>query len=165
MKKKYDLEPKKILIVDDEPDVIDSLAELLEYHKIDSALSFESAKQLLESQQYDIVILDIMGVKGFDLLEIAKKKSTPAMMLTANALSPESLKQSADGGAVYFAPKDKMIDIEAFLTDIFQALDQKKSTWEKWFDRLSGFYDNRFRGPDWRKKEKEFWENKIKTRF
>jgi DNA-binding response OmpR family regulator len=56
------LKGKKILVVDDEPDVLESLVELLDMCKIDTALSFEEGKKLLETDNYDIAILDIMGV-------------------------------------------------------------------------------------------------------
>jgi hypothetical protein len=46
--------------------------------KIDAAHSFEGAKEFLETNEYDIAVLDIMGVRGYDLLEIAKQKGTPA---------------------------------------------------------------------------------------
>ncbi len=165
MNSKNILKGKRILIVDDEPDVLESLIELLDMCKIDTASSFDDGKRLLEDQSYDIAILDIMGVKGFELLKIANSRKIPALMLTAHALSEESLKKSAEGGAAYFAPKDKMADIEIFVIDVLTALKMKKSTWEKWLDRLGGFYDNRFHGTDWREKEKKFWEKKMKTRF
>jgi DNA-binding response OmpR family regulator len=133
--------------------------------KIDTASSFEEGKRLLEDQGYDIAILDIMGVRGFDLLKIANDQKIPALMLTANALSEESLKKSAQNGAAYFAPKDRMADIELFVADVLTALKMKKSTWEKWFDRLAGFYDHRFHGTDWREQEKKFWASKIKIKF
>ena len=159
------LKGKKILIVDDEPDVLESLIELLDMCRIDTASSFEDGKRLPEDQSYDIAILDIMGVKGFELLKIANKNKIPALMLTAHALSEENLKRSAEDGAAYFAPKDKMADIEIFVADVLTALKMKKSTWEKWLDRLGGFYDSRFQGTDWREQEKKFWGKKIKTRF
>ena len=155
----------RILIVDDEPDVLDSLIELLDTCRIDTASSFEDGKQLLEDQSYDIAILDIMGVRGFDLLKIANIQKTPALMLTAHALSEESLKKSTRGGAAYFAPKDKMADIEIFVADVLTALKMKMSTWEKWLDRLGGFYDSRFHGTNWRETEKKFWEKKMNARF
>jgi len=165
MDSKNILKGRKVLIVDDEPDVQDSIIELLDMCKLDTASCFEDGKKLLEERSYDIAILDIMGVKGFDLLEIANQQKIPALMLTAHALSEESLKKSAQGGAVYFAPKDKMADIETFVADVLLALEAKKSTWEKWFDRLGGFYDRRFQGTDWREQEKEFWNKKMKIRF
>ncbi|MBK5102539.1 MAG: response regulator, partial [Desulfobacteraceae bacterium] len=82
------MDPKKIikgrrvLIVDDEKDVLDVLVELLEICKVDTALSFDEGKRLLEENDYDVAILDIMGVNGFELLEVAKKRGIPALMLT-----------------------------------------------------------------------------------
>lgn len=162
---KRNLDGIKILIVDDEKDVLDSLVELLDMCRIDTASSFEAGKELLETEEYDIAILDIMGVQGFDLLEIAGVHNVPALMLTANAMTEENLKKSARDGAAFFVPKDKMIDIEIYVADVLEALKTKKSSWEVWFERLSGFYDKRFKGTDWREKEKEFWQKKIKTKF
>jgi len=159
------LRGKRILIVDDEPDIIESLNEILDMCKIDTATSFSDGKQRLENQSYDIAILDIMGVEGFELLKISKLQKTPALMLTAHALSEKNLLKSAKDGAVYFVPKDKMSDIDIFLIDIFQALYENKSTWEKLFDRLGGFYDKRFHGTNWRDQEKAFWKKIMKTRF
>ena len=156
------LKGKKILIVDDEPDVLDQLIELLDMCRIDTASSFEEGKRLLEADPYDIAILDIMGVKGFELLEIAKKQKIPALMLTAHGLSEESLKKSAEEGASYYAPKEKMHEIDLFVADVLGAIDENKSPWAKWFERLAGFYDKRFHGPKWREQEQEFWEEKLK---
>lgn len=156
------LKGKKILIVDDEPDVLESLIELLDMCRVDAASSFEEGERLLEDQSYAIAILDIMGVQGFELLKIANRQKIPALMLTAHALSEESLKKSAEGGAAYFAPKDKLHEIELFVADVLEALEKKKSPWVKWFERLGGFYDKRFHGPNWRKQERKFWEEKLK---
>ena len=71
------LEGKKILIVDDESDVLDQLTELLDMCRIDTATSFEEGKKLLEREPYDIAVLDIMGVDGFELLSIANKNNIP----------------------------------------------------------------------------------------
>jgi len=161
MKPKKLLEGKKILIVDDEPDVLESLIELLILCKIDTASSFEEGRQMLEDQNYDMAVLDIMGVQGFDLLKIANSRGTPALMLTAYALTEESLKKSVEGGAAYFAPKEKMADIELFVADVFEAMEKKKNPWEKMLDRLGGFYDKRFKGQNWREEEDKFLKKEI----
>jgi len=161
MKPKKLLEGKKILIVDDEPDVLESLIELLSLCKIDTASSFEEGRQMLEDQNYDMAVLDIMGVQGFDLLKIANSRGTPALMLTAYALTEESLKKSVEGGAAYFAPKEKMADIELFVADVFEAMEKKKNPWEKMLDRLGGFYDRRFKGQNWREEEDKFLKKEI----
>ena len=156
---------KNVLIVDDEPDILGVLIELLEKCRIDTAISFEEGKRLLNENDYDVAILDIMGVRGFDLLEEAKKKRIPALMLTAHALTEENLVKSAEEGASYYAPKDRISEIPLFVADIIEAREKKKSIWDKCLDRLSSFYDDRFNGPDWREKRKEFWEEKKKGYF
>ena len=103
-----------------------------------------------------MVILDIMGVQGFELLKVANSQGIPALMLTANALKVENLKKSIEEGAAYFAPKEKMIDIELFVADIFEAIENKKNPWMNLLDRLGEFYDKRFQRSDWREKEDVF---------
>ena len=162
------MDPKKIikgrrvLIVDDEKDVLDVLVELLEICKVDTALSFDEGKRLLEENDYDVAILDIMGVNGFELLAVAKKRGIPALMLTAHALSEENLRKSAEEGASYYAPKDEMSRISYFVGDVIEARDKKQSPWIRWFQRLGNYYDTRFSGTNWREKEKAFWKERIK---
>jgi hypothetical protein len=102
-----------------------------------------------------------MGVDGFELLKIANKCGTPALMLTAHGLSEENLKRSAEEGACYYAPKEKMHEIHIFVADVLEALEKKKSTWDKFFERLAGYYDKRFHGTNWREQEKAFWKDKL----
>lgn len=156
------LKGKKLLIVDDEQDVLDQLLEQLDFCKIDTASSFDEAKKLLEAGEYDVAILDIMGVKGFDLLDIANSKKIPCLMFTAHALSEENLLKSAQNGASYYVPKDEIANIQTFIADILEAKEKKKNIWVKAIERLGGFYDKRFGGPDWRVKERDFWEKKLK---
>jgi DNA-binding NtrC family response regulator len=162
METKKILRGKRVLIVDDEKDVLNVLVELLDMCKIDTASSFEQGKQLLETEPYDIAVLDIMGVKGFDLLEISNKKGIPALMLTAHALTKDALIESAQRGASYFAPKDEISKIDLFVADVLEAAEKKKNPWVKWLERLGSFYDKRFTGPNWREQEREFWDKKLK---
>lgn len=152
---------KKVLIVDDELDVLDTLIEQLQMCKIDTATTFEEGKALLETVDYDCAILDIMGVRGFELLDIAKRREIPALILTAHALTEESLHKSAREGASYFAPKDLIAEIDVFLADVVQAHEKKKNPWTRWAERLAGYYDKRFVGTDWRKKQEDFWKKKL----
>ncbi len=156
------LKGKKILAVDDEPDILETLEELLDECDIETASSFESAKELLETTVYDVAILDIMGVRGFDLLQIATKKKIPALMLTAHGLNPDNLVGSIKLGAKSYIPKDKMSDIDIYLKDIFLAQEKKIEKSGNWFARLSSFFDNRFES-GWQNKDKKFWEEFDKT--
>ncbi|VBB42673.1 Response regulator receiver domain protein [uncultured Desulfatiglans sp.] len=157
MEKRNLLEGKKVLIVDDEPDVLESLEELLSDCKVTSADHFEAAKDLLESERFDIAILDIMGVNGYELLDIANKRGVIPVMLTAHALTPQDAAKSFRSGAASYLPKEEMLNLETFLNDILEAKEKGKSFWWRWFDRLGDYYDRKF-GPDWKEADKDIWD-------
>jgi DNA-binding NtrC family response regulator len=144
------LEAKRILIVDDEPDVLDTLEDLLPMCINTKAATYDQAKTLLEEQYFDMAILDIMGVEGYELLKICNEKHVIGVMLTAYAVTPENIKKSYEDGAASFVPKEEMHNITTFLTDIYEAQEAGKSFWWRWFDRLADYCERKF-GPDWQK--------------
>jgi len=158
MAEKRLLDGKRILVVDDEPDVLESLEELLSMCEVVKASTFEEARELLETQYFDIVILDIMGVDGYQLLEIAIRNDMVAVMLTGHALTVEDTVKSFKQGAASYVPKDEMPKIALFLEDILEAREEGRSIWWRWFDRLGAYYDKKF-GADWRNADSEFWES------
>ncbi len=152
------LDKKKVIIVDDEPDVLETLAELIPMCEVTKATRFEEAKELLETQDFDIAILDIMGVDGYRLLEIAKQRKVLPVMLTAHALSPEHTMRSYKRGAALYVPKDKMASITTYLEDVLEALNRGKSTWWRWLDRFESYYEKKFEA-QWKSKDEEFWRS------
>lgn len=153
---------KKILIVDDEQDILDTLVELLDRCEVDTASTFETGRDFLKTRRYDAVILDIMGVRGFDLLEVATERKIPALMLTAHGLNPDNLVGSIKLGAKSYIPKDKIDDIGIYLSEIFAAQKQGIEKSGNWFARLGSFFDSRFE-PGWKNKNKKFWNEFDKT--
>ena len=151
------LKGKRILAVDDEPDILAVLRDELENHgvNVDTAQSYELGIQMLSSYTYDLVVLDIMGVRGFELLSFAVSKGLPVVMLTAHALSADALKKSIELGARAYVPKDELDQITAFLEDVLTLT--YESAWKALFHKLGGLFGKHF-GPDWRKSEKEFWD-------
>jgi DNA-binding NtrC family response regulator len=147
------LKDKIVLVVDDEVDVTDTVEEVLDMCLVRKANDYDTAKQLLISYTFDIVILDIMGVNGFELLKTAVKRGFPTVMLTAYALTPEALEKSIKLGAVSFLPKEKMPDLDEFLADV--VLKSGQPVWEKLFDKLGSFFNKRF-GPDWKQRNEFF---------
>jgi len=150
------LNGKRMLAVDDEPDILEILGEELDKYAVnlDKAGSYEIGIQKLASYTYDLVILDIMGVRGFELLMFAVSRNIPVVMLTAHALTPESLKKSIELGARAYVPKDEIDNIAPFLEDVLTL--SYESAWSSLFRRLGTYFGKRF-GPDWRKSEGEFW--------
>ena len=151
------LNGKRILIVDDESDILESLSELFDMCQVDSAANFESARELLNTQNYAAAVLDIMGVRGYDLLEIAVRRGIPAIMLTAHALSAENFIQSMKSGADAYVPKDKFSDILFFVSDAIRAKQEREKKPSRWFKKLKPYFDRKF-GPGWLDKYENFWE-------
>ena len=152
------LDGKKVLAVDDEKDVLDTLVDLLPMCEVVQATSFEEASKLLESEHFDLAILDIMGVNGYGLLGIATRKNIPAVMLTAHAWSPDNLMRSLKEGAVSYLPKEELINISEYLNDVLLAQKEGRNPWDSWNDRMpTTYFEKRF-GAAWQDTDKEFWE-------
>jgi len=100
-----------------------------------------------------------MGVRGFDLLDIAVKKDLKVAMLTAHALSPEPLKKSYEMKARAYLPKDKLGEIVPFLEDGLTT--DFQSGWTRLFEKLHNFFTERFES-DWEKKTGLTWREWVK---
>lgn len=153
------LQDKLILAVDDEEDVLDIIEEELSESAnitLHRATTFEKAQQYLVSYTYDLVILDIMGVRGFDLLQIADNAGFPVVMLTAHAFTPEALKKSIELGARAYLPKEKLGSLTPFLEDVLKL--NYHSVWQKALDHVGTLFNKKF-GSDWRKSEDDFWKD------
>ncbi len=147
------LKDKVILAVDDEPDVLEAIEDELDMCIIHKAHDYSTALQSISMYTYDVVILDIMGVNGFELLKKSVEREFPTLMLTAHALTPEALKKSIKLGAVSFLPKEKIADLAEFLEHV--VLEKGKPIWAKLFNRFGTYFNQRF-GPDWKEKDKFF---------
>jgi DNA-binding NtrC family response regulator len=151
------LKNKRLLIVDDEPDILETLIELLDMCVVDTAPSYETAMKFIEKNTYDAAIFDIMGVRGLDLLKAAVTRDIPVLMLTAHALNPEMLVSSIRAGARAYVPKDEMANIQTYLLDLLEAREGAAHKRSRWFFRLKPFFDDKF-GTGWREAERAFWK-------
>ncbi len=144
------LNHKKLLIVDDEEEipaiVEEEILQCCPDSKISKAFNYETAAELLKSNDYDLVILDIMGVRGFDLLEIAQERDFKVVMLTAHALAPEALKKCHDMGARAYLPKDKLGELVPFLEDVLR--NDHETGWKRLLEKLEDYFNEAW-GPDW----------------
>ena len=87
----------RILIVEDEADLLSGLAKALreEGYAIDTAEDGEEGLYKAESYDYDAVVLDVMLPKldGWGVLEkLRKQKKTPVLMLTARDASRDRVR-------------------------------------------------------------------------
>lgn len=144
---------KRLLAVDDEPDVLEVVKETLIQCEVATAGNYEAASHFISTQRFDLVILDIMGVNGFALLEECLKRELPAAMLTAHAIDVDSLNRAIRLGAVSFLPKDEMTRLPELVAEIMEGLAQGRTHWAQLFKRLGPFFKERL-GVDWEDLEK-----------
>ncbi|MEJ2222508.1 MAG: response regulator [Desulfobacterales bacterium] len=152
------LEGNKILVVDDEPDILETVIDLFESSQIVTAGSFEDARKKITKESFDLVILDIMGVNGFDLLKACRAAKLPAAMLTAHSLNIESLNSAARLGAVSFLPKGELHRLPELVAEILDDLEQGRTHWEKLFQHLGRFFRERL-GISWEDDHSKFPPN------
>jgi DNA-binding response OmpR family regulator len=162
MKNKSYLAGKRILAVDDEPDILESIQDVLEGAVIDRAEDYQSASEKLKNNRYDLVILDIMGVNGLKLLDESVARNFPTVMLTAHAIDADTLLACVRKGAISYLPKETLPELDELLTALFKAHEQGEPPWKLLFDKLGDFFDERF-GPGWKNKEKAFWSEFDRT--
>ena len=153
---------KSILAVDDETDILESIEDILDMAKVDTAMDYESASEKLKQKSYDLAILDIMGVDGLKLLEESVAKGIPTVMLTAHAVNPEALMASIRKGAISYLPKESLADLDELLHELFGAHEKGEAPWKLLFERLGDYFDERF-GADWKVRDKEFWSEFSRT--
>ena len=108
-------EPMKVLIVDDEEDLIVTLVERLEIRGFE-AVAVQTGKAALEQIQnnpFDVVVLDIK-LKGEDGVEVMKhikqiKSNLPVILLTGH-MSKETNEEGLKAGAIDYIIKPINID-------------------------------------------------------
>jgi len=155
------LNNKTVLAVDDEPDVLQVLKDEISSAApgciLKTATSFEEAIELLVSFSFDLAILDIMGVRGFDLLRraVAHPYPIPTVMLTAHAFSPESLKKSVELGARAYLPKERLGVVVPVLEDILTY--EYGPAWRRVLKLIEGVFNENW-GPYWKSPDAQFWQ-------
>lgn len=96
----------RILLVDDEPDILSAFQELLVHRlqaEVEVAVSGAQALGILESKHFDLLVADhrMPGMSGIDLIALAKQKApgTRCVLFTAyrdNALEKRAMQKGAD---------------------------------------------------------------------
>jgi CheY-like chemotaxis protein len=109
---------------------------------VNTATDRDEAIKMIENERYDAAILDIMGVDGFAILKKAVRYGVPSVMLTAHAMSKDSLNKAAQLGASAFLPKEKMSDLDAYIADVLK--NNGKPIWDGLFKKLSSYFDSKF---------------------
>ncbi|MGD2000191.1 MAG: response regulator [Desulfobacterales bacterium] len=156
------LKGKRILAVDDEEDILETIEDILDEADLDLAGDYDTASRKIRQNRYDLAILDIMGVNGLKLLTETVEQGIPTVMLTAHAINPDTLMESIRKGAISYLPKEALTDLDSLLEQLLAAHEKGDPPWKLLFEKLGDFFNDRF-GPDWREKDKEFWAEFSRT--
>ncbi|AWI03424.1 response regulator transcription factor [Clostridium drakei] len=116
---------KKILIVDDEPDLLELVSSTLKedgYLNVDIASTVKEARKKLKDNPPDAAVLDVMlpDGNGFDLCnEIMKVRDIPILFLTARGEAEDRFQGLGMGADDYitkpFFPKELTLRLSAVL--------------------------------------------------
>ncbi|MCK9418372.1 MAG: response regulator [Nitrospirae bacterium] len=118
---------KKILIVDDEPDIVELISYNLkkEGFHISTALDGEEALKKVRAGHLDLIILDLMlpGIHGMELCRILrnnpKTAHVPIIMLTASGEESDKVRGLETGADDYmtkpFSPRELIARVKAVL--------------------------------------------------
>ena len=120
----------RILVVDDEPDVIESvrLGFALQWREIDvvGAINGESALDSIEANRPDIVLLDI-GLPDIDEFEVLRQirafSDVPVVMLTAHDDSMDKVKGLELGADDYVTKPFNHLELMARVKAVLRRLD------------------------------------------
>lgn len=117
----------KILVIDDEKSIRNSLKEILEYekHEVDDACDGIDALKKLEADKFDVIFCDIKMPKmdGTDFLDKAMEMNvdTPIIMISGHG-TIETAVEAIKKGAYDFIPKP--LDLNRILITLRNALDR-----------------------------------------
>lgn len=121
----------KILIVDDEPTIVDLLEEHLQSEGYDTAHAFsgEEALQVLDNLTPDLVILDLMlpGMDGYEVCRLMQQNPRlnhiPVVMVTARSATPNKVMGYQRGADDYvvkpFDPEELSVRVRAQLHHLY----------------------------------------------
>ena len=142
------LDGKQILAVDDDPVILEILEQkILEAGlncRLDKAKTYIEAVEMMVSLTYDLVVLDITGIRGFDLLSLTGMRNFPAAVLAGKVLDPDTLMRFVETGTRVYLPKDKLGEIIPFLEDMLTH--RYQSGWRPLLEKTKGFFTSTF-GP------------------
>ncbi len=125
--------PKRILIVDDEPNVIKGLRfnlEQQEGYEIDVAYDGQAALDLFDSGKHDLILLDLMlpKVDGMEVCQrIRSICDVPIIMLTAKDEDIDKIMGLEYGADDYMTKPFNMLELKARIKNILRRADISKN--------------------------------------
>ena len=116
----------KILVIDDEKSIRNTLREILEYEKfkVEDAADGPAAVALTDKDTYDVILCDIKmpGMDGMEVLDnLLSKTDTPVIMISGHGNIDTAVEAIKKGAFDYIA---KPLDLNRLLITIRNAMDK-----------------------------------------
>ncbi len=119
---------RKVLVVDDEPDVLLLCRVNLEFegYEVIEAVDGEAAMERVREDRPDVVLLDVMMPKmdGWQVLEAIKGdediSSIPVVMLTAKVQDQDQIRGWSQGAADYITKPFSPLALSQVLQDVLE---------------------------------------------
>ncbi|MCD6331413.1 MAG: response regulator [Thermoplasmata archaeon] len=130
---------KKILVADDEPEIVDIVKRMLEdEYEVITAYDGKEALEKAKKEKPDLILLDILMPKldGWETLKKLKEdeelKNIPVSMLTALPLTPEDAKEKPiDKIENYIVKPFTKETLLKKIKDVFEREEEAKKTYEE----------------------------------
>jgi len=125
---------EKVLLVDDEEEFVETLAERMRSRgmEVSTSNSGSDALQLVEDEDYDVVVLDLMmpGIDGLDALKRIKRRrpDIQVVLLTGHATVEKGVEAIKEGALEFL---EKPVDLASLTEAIHKAKATKMVLVEK----------------------------------
>jgi len=134
---------KKILIVDDEIEMVESIAKLFSYQKGFSVTAISNSSEaikLIQSQKFDIILTDLKmkPVSGLEILKFAKKTAPSTIVIVLSGYGTiEASVEAIKLGAFNFI--EKPFSSKKLFEVIYKAIENKPEKDEENSSEIKGF--------------------------
>lgn len=149
------LKGKRILAVGDKPDILTLMEGKIlgacPDCRLDRAATYQAAAKMMTAETYDVIILDIMGDRGLDLLDLAVRLNSQVAMFTGHDPDPNKLEIAFNKGARTYIPEENLEEIVPYLESILTNVYVQGRAYL--LSKLIDFFESMFE-PVWKKKTK-----------
>jgi CheY-like chemotaxis protein len=142
------LEGKRILVVDNEREVLGMVAEALATSEVVTVGNVDEARPLIATESFDLAILDTVGANGCDLLKDCHANKLPAAMLTTRRIEVTTLNLALKRGAMSFFPKDELKLLPETVAELLERVEKGKTYWAKLFRFFGSVFKETWRVMD-----------------
>ena len=115
------LDKRKVLVVNNDPDIFESLERYLDVCRLYKASDIRTAMVYLEYRLFDIVIWDTDSIEPLDLSGNLLKKGIPTVFFMEGQNPDDNLNKYIKQGAVPLPNRNNLSGIKSFLEGLVQA--------------------------------------------